>query len=367
MLEPPRKPGRFKLIRPRSVAVEWVALWAMQRVGFIELLMSLGLSGPLRSLILGVIIGRMAQPASERATRLWLEQRSGLGELLAVDFAALGENALYRASDALMKRREAIEDALFQRVSDLFGLETTVTLYDLTNTYFEGEATVNPKAQRGPSKEKRTDCPLVTLGPVLDGSGFVRRSQCLEGNLSEGKTLAGMLESLGAPKGALIVMDRGLAAEEHLAWLRAEGYRYLVVSRERERQFDADAATPIETAGGDPIQLQLVPDQTGQEVRLYCYSPARAEKENAITQRFSERFEAGLRKLADGLTKPRPLGTRKRCGGPSPCLPTSKPCSAASNRNSGCARPTTTKNTGLTAICSFRSWRISSSRSSGAV
>jgi hypothetical protein len=143
----------LELIRPRSVAVEWVALWAMQRVGFIELLMSLGLSGPLRSLILGVIIGRMAQPASERATRLWLEQRSGLGELLAVDFAALGENALYRASDALMKRREAIEDALFQRVSDLFGLETTVTLYDLTNTYFEGEATVNPKAQRGPSKE----------------------------------------------------------------------------------------------------------------------------------------------------------------------------------------------------------------------
>jgi len=146
---------------------------------------------------------------------------------------------------------------------------------------------------------------LVTLGLVLDGSGFVRRSEVFEGNVSEGKTLAGMLESLAAPKGALIVMDRGLAAEEHLAWLRAEGYRYLVVSRERERQFDPDAASGIATAGGDPIQLQLVPDETGQEVRLYCYSAARAEQENAITQRFSERFEAGLQKLADGLTKPR--------------------------------------------------------------
>ncbi len=101
--------------------------------------------------------------------RWWLEQRSGLGELLEADFAAMGENALYRASDALMKHRQAIEDALFRRVSDLFGLEATVTLYDLTNTYFEGEATVNPKAKRGPSKEKRTDCPLVTLGLVLDG------------------------------------------------------------------------------------------------------------------------------------------------------------------------------------------------------
>jgi hypothetical protein len=63
----------LELIRPRSVAVEWVALWAMQTVGLIELLIGLGLSGPLRSVILGTMIGRMAQPGSERATRFWLE------------------------------------------------------------------------------------------------------------------------------------------------------------------------------------------------------------------------------------------------------------------------------------------------------
>jgi transposase len=114
-----------------------------------------------------------------------------------------------------------------------------------------------------------------------------------------------MLRSLGAPSGALVVMDRGLAAEENLAWLRAEGYRYLVVSRERERQFDPQAAIEIETAGGDPIQLQRVHDEVAQEVRLYCYSAGRAEKENAITRRFAERFEAGLQKIADNLAKPR--------------------------------------------------------------
>ena len=295
----------LELTRPRSVGVEQVALWAMQAVGFTEMLIGLGLSGPLRSVILGAIIGRMAQPASERATRRWLEQHSGLGELLAVDFEAMAENALYRASDALMKHRSAIEDALFSRVSDLFGLETTVTLYDLTNTYFEGEAACNPKAQRGHSKEKRTDCPLVTLGLVLDGSGFVRRSECFDGNAVEGQTLAAMLQGLGVAGGALIVMDRGLASEDNLAWLREQGYRYLVVSRERDRQFDAQAAIAIESAGGEPIQLQLVRDEAAQEVRLYCYSKARAEKENAITRRFVERFEAGLRKIAEGLSKPR--------------------------------------------------------------
>jgi len=294
----------LELTRPRSVGVEQVALWAMQAAGFIELLIGLGLSGPLRAVILGVIVGRMAHPASERATRRWLEHRSGLGELLDVDFAALAENALYRASDALMRYRPALEEALFSRVSALFGLETTVTLYDLTNTFFEGEAALNPKAQRGHSKEQRTDCPLVTLGLVLDGSGFVRRSECLAGNVVEGTTLAGMLQRLDPPPGALIVMDRGLATEENLVGLCEQGYRYLVVSRERERRFDAAAAIGIDRAGGEAIQLQRVPDESGQEVRLYCYSAARAEKENAITRRFAERFEAGLQKIAEGLSKP---------------------------------------------------------------
>jgi len=296
----------LELTRPRSVGVEQVALWAMQAAGFAELLAGLGLSGPLRSVVLAAVIGRMAHPASERATRRWLEQRSGLGELLEVDFEAMAENALYRASDILMAHRTAIEDALFVRVSDLFGLESTVALYDLTNTYFEGQAAANPKAHEGHSKEKRTDCPLVTLGLVLDGSGFVRRSECFDGNVAEGKTLAGMLRSLGALPGALVVMDRGLAAEENLAWLRTEGYRYLVVSRERNRQFDPQAAVEIETAGGAPLHIQLVRDDgDGGEVRLYCHSQARAEKENAITRRFAERFKAGLQKIAEGLSKPR--------------------------------------------------------------
>lgn len=294
----------LELTRPRTVGVEQVGLWALQAVGLPELLIGLGISGPLRAASVGLIIGRMACPGSERATRQWLNQRSGLGELLDVDFEAMAENVLYRASDALMKHRTAIEDAVFSRVSDLFGLTTTVTLYDLTNTYFEGEAAVNPKAKRGSSKEKRTDCPLVTLALVLDGSGFVRRSEVFAGNVSEGKTLAEMLQRLGAPGGALVVMDRGIASEANLAWLREHGYRYLVVSRERDRQFDPDAAVAIDTAGGEPIQLQLVPDADGQEVRLYCYSAARAEKEKAMERRFAERFEAGLQKLAQGLTKP---------------------------------------------------------------
>ncbi|MFH0785254.1 MAG: hypothetical protein V2B20_25330 [Pseudomonadota bacterium] len=80
--------------------------------------------------------------------------------------------------------------------NSLFNLQETITLYDLTNTYFEGQSTANAYTALGHSKEKRSDCPLVTLGLVLDSSGFPRRSKVYAGNVSEPTTLAEMLEDL---------------------------------------------------------------------------------------------------------------------------------------------------------------------------
>lgn len=247
----------------------------------------------------------MAAPASELATWNWLRERSGLGELLDVDFEAMPLMSLYRASDLLVKHRQPIEAALFSRINDLFSLPTTVTLFDLTNTYFEGEMAGNSKAKRGHSKEKRSDCPLVTLGLVLDGSGFVRRSRMFEGNVAEASTLEGMLQGLDAPAGALVIMDRGIATEANVNWLIEHHYRYLVVSRERTRQFDPIQSVDVATASDQTVHLQRVVSDDGSEVRLYCHSEARQEKETAMTDRFSQTFEAGMAKLAAGLLKPR--------------------------------------------------------------
>jgi hypothetical protein len=120
-------------------------------------------------------------------------------------------------------------------VRDTFGFTPTITLYDLTNTYMEGNAEGNPKAERGRSKEKRSGCPLLTPGLTLDASGFIRHSQVFDGNVSEGSTLEEMLKQLHAPEGALIVMDAGIASEENLERLTLNIYNYLVVSRERKR------------------------------------------------------------------------------------------------------------------------------------
>ena len=128
----------LELLRPRSVGVEQVALWAIEQVQLIPLLERLGFNGRQRAAAVGSIIGRMAAPGSERATYRWLCRRSALGELLEVDFESMSMMQLYRVSDLLDGARKAIENHLFDQVSDLFGLDVTVTLYDMSNTYFEG-------------------------------------------------------------------------------------------------------------------------------------------------------------------------------------------------------------------------------------
>jgi len=209
----------LELVRPRTVGVEHVGVAALTELGLPQILESAGLNGVQRAAAMGSIIGRMAAPGSELATLRWLKERSALGDLLGVDFDTMSLMRLYRTADLLVQHQETIETALFGQIQTLFSLPDSVTLFDLTNTYFEGEMANNAKAQRGRSKEKRSDCPLVTLGLILDGSGFVRRSKMFEGNVSEAKTLEEMLQGLEAPAGALVIMDAGIATEANILWL----------------------------------------------------------------------------------------------------------------------------------------------------
>jgi len=295
----------LQLIRPRSIGVEHVCLEAIKELKLPEILKQLDFNGPQRATVIGSLAGRLSGLGSELSTWRWLKERSGLGELLDFDFEKMSLMRLYRASDQLLLNQNKIEEALFSRITDLFSLENTITLYDLTNTYFEGEASGNRKARRGRSKEKRSDCPLITLGLVLDGSGFVKRSKVFEGNVSEGTTLQTMLEGLNAPTGTMVVMDAGIAQRANTDWLVKNDYRYLVVSREKKRHFDSDKAIAITSATGNEIQIQRVMNEDNNEIRLYCYSEQREKKDKGITQRFQKLFEDGLQEIAEGLHKPR--------------------------------------------------------------
>ena len=299
---------RLELLRPRSVGVEHTALSVLRQVELDQKLEALGFTTPQLNAAIGTIVARMAAPGSELATHAWLQEHTGLGELIGHDFGTTSLTRLYRVADQLYAGKEALEAHLYARERSLFEFDETITLYDLTNTYFEGSGNANANAALGHSKEKRSDCPLVTLALVLDSSGFPKRSEVFTGNASEPKTLAEMLEKLipsDAMQAPTVVLDAGIATEENIEWLVSKGYRYLVVSRKRHRQFDDDQAVIIKQEGDLSIRAQRVVNPDTGEVELYCHSSQREQKENGIHKLFAKRFEDAIEKLAEGLGKPR--------------------------------------------------------------
>lgn len=302
--------NRVDAVEARSIGAETLALHAVDQLQLDQKLTALGFNGVDRAAALGSIIGRMVSPGSELHTLEWLQSHTALGELLDHDFGDTSLTRLYKVSDQLLKHQTALEGFLVDQEQTLFDLDRRIVLYDLTNTYFEGQCAANPKAQFGRSKEKRSDCPLVTLGLVLDGDGFPLGSQVFPGNASEPATLKTMLEGLhgknplATPK-PVIILDAGIASADNIAWLVEHDYQYLVVSRERQLKDprEQDSALLIRDTARSQVRVYRDIDPESGETRLYCHSEQKAQKEQAIRNRFHERLEAALTQLQAGLNQ----------------------------------------------------------------
>ena len=296
----------LEFLRPRSVGVEHLAVSALQQLGLDVKLTELGLSGKQSAAILGNLVARVTAPKSELGTYKWLNNTSAVGELIDFDFSKIPLMALYRGSDVLLKHKDSIEAYLYQQERSLFEFEDVITLYDLTNTYFEGQATSNADAARGHSKEKRSDSPLVTLAIILDGSGFPKRSEIFPGNISEPGTLEVLLNALHAGTTThqpTVVLDAGIASEANITWLKEREYKYLVVSRKRTLPpVDFEKSEAIKDRDGkSEVRVERVINASG-EVELYCHSLQREEKDRAIESQMAQRYEEALVRLNAGLS-----------------------------------------------------------------
>jgi hypothetical protein len=178
----------------RSLGPELVAGTMWDRLGFDEVLSNCGLDRRQICLAKVSIIGRLIQSGSDYKTWQWLQKMTALLEMLQVNLAAKGVNPFYAIADELYAQKAKLERALRNREVSLFSFKTTLFLYDLTNTYFEGSCKSNDLAKRGKSKEKRSDCPLVTMALVVDQLGFPVLSQIYHGKQSEPKTLKEILD-----------------------------------------------------------------------------------------------------------------------------------------------------------------------------
>ena len=296
---------------PKSVGVENIVYETIKELKLDTKLQELGFTNIQTISAIGSLVAKTANPSSDIQTYNWLCKTSGINELIDCDFNQISSSNIYRVADKLNTHKDELEMHLYNRQKQIFDYDETITLYDLTNTYFEGTARGIARAKRGRSKEKRSDAPLVTLGIMLDSSGFVRKSEIFDGNIGESTTFKGMLDRLKVKKeknlfthkSSLIVMDAGIASEENINYLVENGYEYIVVSRKKDKQFDESKSTPVKLDSKKEVivKAQKVINEDG-EVELFIHSKARESKENAMLKRVQNLFLESLQYLKDGLT-----------------------------------------------------------------
>jgi transposase len=305
----------------RSLGPELVGHHVWNELKMPAVLEECGLSERERSLAEAVVLGRLIAPGSDLATWRWLRDLSAVGELTEAPVAQVKKDAVYEIADLLLRHKRALEEHLLDREKQLFPGRESLYLFDLTNFYFEGQAKGNALAARGKSKQKRNDCPLVSLALVVDAAGFPVTSRVYEGNVGEPTTLREILEDMGwleTEEGQLripetrptLVMDRGLATGNNLKMLREEGLPYIVIERcGRQSEYtDQFASWPegfdrVTKPGREDVWAQKVEGSDEKTVRVLCKSEARREKEKAMAERWTGRAQDDLQRLAKSVAK----------------------------------------------------------------
>jgi len=305
---------RFRLERGRRFGDIWLGLRLWQALELDTALEDWLPAGrediPWAQMAAVLVLARFCEPASElHIAEDWF-RRTALGDLLGIADAKVNDDRLYRALDRLLPCKGALEVHLQRRLGRLFQLEYDLLLYDVTSTYFEGQAAANPQAQRGHSRDHRRDCKQVLIGLVVTREGYPLGYEVFAGNRHDSTTVAQIvtrMEDRYGRQGRIWVLDRGMVSEATLAWLRGRGSRYIVgTPRSRLKQF----ATAVRQGGWEAIreglEVRPCPDGEGVETFILCRSAARATKEQALRERFVARIRAGLFKL-------RAACRRRRC------------------------------------------------------
>jgi transposase len=323
-----RQPRLFEEPPPRWVRVDaaairvencrqfggpWLALELIRRLRLDEFLKTALPRGServpwsLSALIL--VIARLCEPSSELyVAEQWYSQ-TALPELLGVPAARVDDNRLYRTLDQLVPHKAALERHLTERLGELFDLEYDLLLYDVTSTYFEGRADF-PLAQRGYSRDQRSDCKQVCIALVVSRCGMPLGYELFAGNtidVTTVETIVTTMESRYGRSQRVWVMDRGMISEENIEFLKAGERRYIVgTPKPLLKRFEAELLTSDwrEIQAGVEVKVCTAPDG-GAETFILCRSRDRAEKDLAIVRRFEARIEQRLQAMAQRCARQR--------------------------------------------------------------
>ena len=255
---------------------------------------------------------RFCEPSSELHIAEDWYRRTALCDLMQLGDEAVNKDRLYRGLDHLLAHKAAIEAHLSKRCGELFAIQNEVLLYDVTSTYFEGQAEANPQARRGYSRDHRPDCKQVCIALVVTFDGFPLGYEVFAGNTHDSKTLQTIVNTMEARHGVVgrvWIADRGMASAANLAWLRQTGRRYIIGAPKSElKTFGAELARPDGwRTVQDGVEVKLARHPETGETAILCRSADRRSKEKAMHDKFSGRITAALECLAARIA-----GSKKR-------------------------------------------------------
>ena len=254
-----------------------------------------------------LVLARFCAPSSElQISESWYN-KTAVDDLLGVPGDKINDDRLYRALDALLPHKDDLCRHLQKRYGELFGATFDFLFYDITSTYFEGNANGNPQAKRGYSRDSRPDCPQVTIGIVATREGLPIAFEIFDGNRTDVTTTQEMVEAMEVKYGTanrIWVMDRGMVSEDNLEFMRNAKARYLVgTPRSLLKKFEHNLLGHDweEVQPGVEVTLCRSPEHS-DETFVLCRSRGRKEKERAILNRFVAGLEQALMKLAERVT-----------------------------------------------------------------
>jgi len=298
--------SRVRLERTRDFGDVWLAWGLWRMLGLDELLRRLIVTGreevSWATVAAILTLARFCEPSSELHIADTWYRRTALDDLLGVPPHRIHTSRLYEGLDQLLPHKEAIEQHLRQRLGELFELNCDLLLYDVTSTYFEGQCAGNPLAQRGYSRDQRPDCLQVCIGLVVTDDGFPVGYEVFAGNRNDATTIPEIIAAMERKYGRakrVWVLDRGMVSEENLKLLRASGGQYLVgTPKALLRQFEQHLTGRDWQQVREGIDVKLVPGPDGEETFLLARSADRRQKERAMHDRFTQRMQEGLSRLA---------------------------------------------------------------------
>ena len=310
-------PVRLKGIRverARQFGDVYLALALWRGTGLAELCEQLLPSGKERvaweKMAAVLVAARLCEPSSELHIAEDWYRRTALSDLLQLGEAQVNKDRLYRGLDHLLAHKSALEVHLSKRCGELFAIDNEVLLYDVTSTFFEGQALGNPLAQRGYSRDHRPDCKQVCIALVVSFDGFPLGYEVFPGNTSDVRTVQTIVTTMEARHGVIgrvWIADRGMSSAANLAWLRETGRRYIIGAPKSElKKFAAAlAATAGWRALPEGVEVKLTRCLQTHDTIILCRSAERRTKERAMHEKFSLRIETALARLAARLERSR--------------------------------------------------------------